>query len=347
MIGAAKFKFMCAILLTRLACTIFCNNLSASEKIVFLSERQNSHREFDVMLHDINTQRTSNLTAHLKGVAIRSNSSPKLIRQRNSVVFLSFNPRNLVELNIETLELNIITPIRYEATEYVISQDGQRIVYTEKPDSVLQLFRVELNSGHTLNLSNNSFNNFEPCFSPDGKQIVYVCDKDGSNSIAIMNDDGSEQQILTNPFGDDRYPHVCSENESIVFSSSRGGVNNADYDLYLIDTNGSNFLLFHDSKAFDTKPVFSPDGASVAFISDRRGALFRDIILIEINTKNIHSVTSELRFFNQNVMFNKSGQLILFENTGPSDSDIMLYHIQEQKLDNIIQNPGRDVSPSF
>ncbi len=318
-----------------------------NKSLVFLSDRDRSNREFDLYIMDLDTLKPINLTGPIREVSVRSNSLPKLDHIRNSVFFISFNPRSLVELNPVTRTVKKITDIRYEAADYCISPDGNSVVYTEKEGSAVQLFGIDLVRGGKRNLSNNRFNNVEASYSHDGSRVVYVCDQDGSNSIAIMNRDGSNQKVLTNAFGDDRYPKFSPDDATIVFSSSRSGMTDSDYDLFTIDATGGNFTLFHDSNAFDTQPDFFPDNGYVAFVSDARGPSFRDIFLKDLKTGSVNMVTSGLSYFSGNFHIGEDGRFIVFENTGPADSEIYLYEIHGQKMRNITRHPSRDISPSL
>jgi TolB protein len=49
-------------------------------------------------------------------------------------------------------------------------------------------------------------NNFAPTFSPDGKQLAFVSDRDGNKEIYVMNAAGSNQKRLTSNLVDDTSP---------------------------------------------------------------------------------------------------------------------------------------------
>lgn len=318
-----------------------------NKRIFFIGNRNSSDKEYDLFYFDLEFRTTVNLTEKRDDLILRSNSSPKYNHRRNSVFFISSDRRNLMEFSLETLAVKEIIEINYNVPNYIFSPDGHSIVYTERVESRLQLFKLDIATENKQNLSNNPFNNFEASYSRDGTQIVYVCDQDGSDSIAIMNEDGSDQRLLTNSFGDDRYPSFSPDNQTIVFSSSRGGLSDTDYDLYTIDHSGRNFKLFNDSNGFDTQPIYSPDNKILAFLSNRRGSLFRDIFIAEIKTGDVKPITYELKYFNQNHMFSEDGQSLVFENMDPSNSEIMIYWIGEQRIENLTNHPSRDMSPSF
>ena len=64
-------------------------------------------------------------------------------------------------------------------------------------------------------------------------------------------------------------PAFSPDRERIVFRSSRNG----NFDLYLMDADGSNLIQLTDDEAKDNFPVFSPGGDAIVFSSDRDSSL--------------------------------------------------------------------------
>ena len=54
---------------------------------------------------------------------------------------------------------------------------------------------------------------------------------------------------------------------TISFTSDRAG----NLDIYIIDTNGENLANLTNHAADDYSPTWSPDGRSVAYVSERDG----------------------------------------------------------------------------
>jgi len=72
---------------------------------------------------------------------------------------------------------------------------------------------------------------------------------------------------LTHDAGDDWYPVWSPEGQRIAFLSERDG----NWDIYVMDADGSNPTnLTHDA-GFDGYPAWSPDGQRIAFASNRDG----------------------------------------------------------------------------
>jgi Tol biopolymer transport system component len=318
--------------------------------VVFLSNRDRltePGRLFDVFLLNLNSMKSENLTRGLTGVVVQSTAQPKLNAKKNSVIFVSSSDRALIALNLETRTITKIAAVTYEATSFVISPDGEALLFAERVGTTLQLFEVNVAGGAPRNLTNNGHNNTDAAYSPDGLRIAYVCDKDGSSSIAVMNRDGSKQKILTNEFGDDRYPHWSPDSKTLFFSSSRSGSTDSEYHIYKIDVSGKGFKLFHKSAAFNTSPVVSPDNKYVAFVTNARGGMHKDIVLKDLASGQLRPVTYELNGANENFAISGDGKLLIFENSAPLDSEIWMYDVKTKTMNNISHHKGRDTSPAM
>src|SRR4051794_4586385 len=95
--------------------------------------------------------------------------------------------------------------------------------------------------------------------------------------------DGSAQRRLTEfengnkdftPHGlnaPDDHPSFSHDGRRIVFTSNRANRN--DWDIYVMNVNGTGVTRLTSSPGLDTEPVFSPDDQLIVFSSDRTGNL--------------------------------------------------------------------------
>jgi Tol biopolymer transport system component len=112
-----------------------------------------------------------------------------------------------------------------------------------------------------------------PFFSPDGKRIVWRrFDEEGVNAdIMTMNLQGRDVRQITQDFGMAWAPYYHPSNEYIIFTSNREGFSN--FELYIVDRLGYREpvqVSFTDG--FDGLPVFSPDGTTLVWTSNRYAA---------------------------------------------------------------------------
>jgi Tol biopolymer transport system component len=129
-------------------------------------------------------------------------------------------------------------------------------------------------------------------FSPDGARIVYrayhptdsveVADYKGllaqhivrpvKMEIWVMNADGSDQRQVTHLGGANFAPYFTASGNRIIFSSNfkhPRGPEGKNFDLYLVDLDGSHLEPITTDPGFDGFPEFSPDGRRLVWESSR------------------------------------------------------------------------------
>jgi len=119
-----------------------------------------------------------------------------------------------------------------------------------------------------------------PRQSPDGTRISYFAVGKGKlPRIWVMEKGGKNNNPLTkSDMGEaSRQASWSSDGKQFVYSSRKFG----DFDLWMMDTDGSNKKQITSIRGDEAKPVWSPDGQSLAFVcSDCRGAVGSDLYII-------------------------------------------------------------------
>lgn len=124
-----------------------------------------------------------------------------------------------------------------------------------------------LKTGETTLLGNG----YQPCFSPDDKQIAFVkySGDAKSTSIYIMNTDGTNQvQVTDAKKGYAFNPRWSPDGKKIIFQASKK--DKKDADIYIIDIDGENLTQLTTNKSEDITPYWTKDGY-IYFASDRGG----------------------------------------------------------------------------
>lgn len=108
----------------------------------------------------------------------------------------------LYVMNLDKTGLKRLTNNKFPDFDASFSSDGKRIVFDSKHGVNFQIYVMNSDGNGEKQLTNNTnVDNITPCFSPDGKKIVYVAiDKQAEGnpgSIYIMNVDGSEKTRLS------------------------------------------------------------------------------------------------------------------------------------------------------
>jgi TolB protein len=96
----------------------------------------------------------------------------------------------------------------------------------------------------------------------------------------------SRFERLTDSPGEENFPSITADGKQFVYASARSG----NWDIYLQRTRGSAFMnLTRDCRDDDTQPALSPDGARIAFRSERNGS---GLFVMETTGENPRRVSS-------------------------------------------------------
>jgi Tol biopolymer transport system component len=175
------------------------------------------------------------------------------------------------------------------------SPDRCRIVYSAVTDAknafdkntLEDIYIMDADGKNRSRLTNTEEDDREPDWSPDGKKIVFMSERDKNREIYVMTTRGTEQVRLTKSKPDDENPHWSPNNDRIVFSSHRDG----NWEVYLMDIDGSNLINLTMNTADDKDSAWSPDGSQIAFFSNRSGT--NEIYIMNKDGSDVRQITHQ------------------------------------------------------
>jgi TolB protein len=154
------------------------------------------------------------------------------------------------------------------------SPDGTRLVYRDSRAGVNvddEIYVAPVDGSGEVNLTRNPANDWSPAWSPDGEQIAFASDREGELRIFVMDAaDGSGIRRVTEIWGE--YPAWSPDGTQIAFASYVGGTSlhgDPNYDVFVVNADGSALRRLTDHPAVDMYPTWSPDGTRIAFESTR------------------------------------------------------------------------------
>jgi TolB protein len=173
-------------------------------------------------------------------------------------------PRN-VDFGFVLIELLVVFPIigcifnllatHAQASDLV----GHQLLVTSVRTGDTEVFIADPTTGDMWNVSRSPTSEDRyPCWSPDGKQIVFVSDREGTTNLWVMNADGSKVRRLL------RSPDVCympswqrtPQGERIVF-----GMHGDKPRMASIQPDGANLRMLGEGH----DPTLSPDGQHICY----------------------------------------------------------------------------------
>ena len=111
----------------------------------------------------------------------------------------------------------------------------------------------------------NSGQDTAPALSPDGRQIVFMSQRDGNWEIYRINVDGSNLQRLTNDPANDGLPTWSPDGRAIAFVSNRNG----GWAILVMNANGANLKKLFTMSGSPDGVVYSDQANSTGWLEER------------------------------------------------------------------------------
>lgn len=169
--------------------------------------------------------------------------------------------------NIELRDIKRLTTDPGQDLEPAWSPDGSKIVFTSNRDGKIRLYIMNANGTEQTILTPSIEHASGPSWSPDGAKIAFGYRDSGFAGIGIINpDENSFIPIYSEleggrPPGGPTWSPDCSE---IAFRKYING----NWEIFLMNADGSNLRNLTDNPDYDVSPDWSPDGSRIAFVSD-------------------------------------------------------------------------------
>ncbi len=211
-----------------------------------------------------------------------------------------------------------------------------QIAFVSRRDGNPEIYVMDVDGKNQRNLTNHPDRDWDPSWSPHGKRIAFISDRDGhfladmpdipSYEIYVMDADGANPQNLTNNPHDDRGPVWSPDGKRIVFTSRREKNQDGHFNLeiYVMDADGRNQQNLTNHLGDDRFPSWSPDGKRIVF-SSRRDGHFRgnfgityEIYVMDVGGGNQQRLT-ENRQYDWHPSWSPDGKRIAFSSDRKGD----------------------------
>ncbi|HEX6057525.1 MAG TPA: hypothetical protein VFZ11_00815 [Gemmatimonadaceae bacterium] len=202
------------------------------------------------------------------------------------------DPFDIYTADADGSNLRRLTDFGTYTAEGTLSPDGKTIVFTSLKDGDLEIYTMNVDGSNVRRLTTTPGYDGGPFFSPDGSLIVYRAHHPTDSAelasyrellgrrmirpnrmeVWVMNADGSNQRQVTSLGGANFAPFFTPDGRRIIFSSNHRnprGREAQNFDLFLVNLDGTGLEPVTTAGEFDGFPMFSPDGTRLVFASNR------------------------------------------------------------------------------
>ena len=152
----------------------------------------------------------------------------------------------------------------------VLSPDGTSVAISLSFSGSSEIYLIHPENGTILRrLTTNRSIDISPTWSPDGKRIAFVSDREGSPQIWVMNADGSGARPITFQGNYNQSPDWSPKGDLIVFTSRD---EKYVFDLFTVNPDQpKDIRRLTQNQGSNESGSFSPDGRHIVFSSSRNG----------------------------------------------------------------------------
>lgn len=236
-----------------------CNHRSAkeAESLVYLSNRDGN---FDLYTNDILGQWEKRITTNQGW-----DWSPKWNEGRNQLIYYTNDTAQNFSVIAKSLKSDRIDTLpNSQFSNYQLSPDGQRILYTVKLGESQNIWSCSLDGTDQDSLTNDSFYNGRFSISPMGDQLLFISDRSGSNELYLLQMTNGKVTQLTDNEMVEKYNTWSPDGKQIAFTM-RTNEEGSKEDIYILNLVNMELKRLTSTPYAEQEIAWSLNGDKIAF----------------------------------------------------------------------------------
>jgi len=175
------------------------------------------------------------------------------------ILFTSYHKNNhpiMYKLDLSTGKTTTLLAFPGMNQSGAVSADGQNLTAILDKDGRPELYVFNIATSIRKRLTINDAAEASPCFSPDGRQIVYTSDQGGRTpQIYIMSITGKNSSRISQGRGDATSPDWSPDGKKIAFSARVGGA----FEIHVYDIASKQISQITSQGSNMEHPTWAPD----------------------------------------------------------------------------------------
>lgn len=168
--------------------------------------------------------------------------------------------------------------------------NGSITFISEDNDIEGEVTTIEPDGSGREELSQNSFYDFAPRFSFDGRAIIFTRVGSADNPDLFLTSPlgGAESQLTATPSSESS-PDLSPNGRKVTFAGDHYAASDQSQ-IYVMDSDGSDVRRLTSMPAWS--PAFSSDGKSIVFVGEPDGENDSEIFRMRVNGRNVKRLTT-------------------------------------------------------
>jgi dipeptidyl aminopeptidase/acylaminoacyl peptidase len=296
------------------------------------------------------------LTSHPQG-----DSNPRWAPDSKSVFFISTrsDSSQVWRIRVDGGEAQQVTDLPLDVGNLLVSPNGKHIAFTMEVFPDCKTIADTKDKLDNIEQRKTSGRIYDRIFVrhwdtwKDGRRShLFVMPSAGGDPIDVMQ--GMDADTPSKPFGGPEEITFTPDSRGLIFSArdvGRAEPWSTDFDLYLSPIDGSEppMCLTGENQAWDTNPVFSPDGSTLAYLAMARPGYESDrfrIVLRPWPNGRLQILTESWDRSPSSFCFSADGKTIYAAATNTGQKSLFAVNVKTGAIRTIVKE-GRISSPGI